>query len=230
MGLLARPLGMLLKLIYDFVGSYGVAIIIFTLIAKLCMYPLYTRQIKSTAQMSEIQPKVLEIQNRYKDDKEKQNEKLAELYEKEGYNPMAGCLPMFIQMMIIFPLFALLRNPIQYLGGSEDMLLAVHESFLWIGDLTQPDLWILPIAAGITTFFSFWQTNQQTAGQPQMPSMKIMQYLFPVMIVYMGRSFPAGVTIYWFFNTLFQMVINVRTRQLKRKMAAQQVKGKKKKK
>lgn len=229
MKLLAQPLGLLLKTIYDVVGSYGVAIIIFTIIAKILMYPLYTRQIKSTAQMSEIQPKVLEIQNKYKDDKEKQNEKLAELYEKEGYNPMGGCLPMFIQMMIIFPLFALLRNPIQYMGGSEEMLLAVHEKFLWIGDLSQPDLWILPIAAGVTTFLSFWQTSKQTSAGPEMPSQKIMQYLFPVMIVYMGRSFPAGVTIYWFFNTLCQMVINVRTQHLRRKMAAQNAKGKKKK-
>lgn len=228
MGLLATPLGMLLKAIYDVVGSYGVAIIIFTLIAKICMYPLYTRQIKSTAQMSEIQPKVMEIQQRYKDDKEKQNEKLMELYEKEGYNPMGGCLPMTIQMMIIFPLFALLRNPIQYMGGSQEMLLAVHENFLWIGDLSQPDLWILPIAAGITTFLSFWQTSKQTSAGAEMPSQKIMQYLFPVMIVYMGRSFPAGVTIYWFFNTLFQMVINLRTQQLRRKMAAKNARVKKK--
>lgn len=229
MGLLATPLGMLLKFIYDIVGSYGVAIIIFTLIAKICMYPLYTRQIKSTAQMSEIQPKVMEIQNKYKDDKEKQNEKLMELYEKEGYNPMGGCLPMGIQMLIIFPLFALLRNPIQYMGGSEEMLLAVHSTFLWIRDLSQPDLWILPIAAGVTTFLSFWQTSKQSEA-PGMPSQKIMQYLFPVMIVYMGRSFPAGVTIYWFFNTLFQIVINVRTQQLRRKMAAKAAKGKTKKK
>lgn len=229
MKLLALPLGMLLKFIYDFVGSYGLAIIIFTLIAKICMYPLYTRQIKSTTQMSEIQPKILEIQNKYRDDKEKQNEKLMELYEKEGYNPMSGCLPMGIQMLIIFPLFALLRNPILYMGGSEDMLLAVHSSFLWIRDLSQPDLWILPIAAGITTYLSFLQTSKQSSA-PEMPSQKIMQYLFPVMIVYMGRSFPAGVTIYWFFNTLTQMLINVRTQQLKKKMAAKKAKETKKKK
>ena len=216
MGLLARPLGMLLKLIYDMVGSYGIALIIFTIIAKLCMFPLYIKQMKSTEKMSEIQPKAMEIQQRYATNRELQNEKLMELYEKENYNPMSGCLPMGIQMLIIFPLFALLRNPILYMGDSTEMLLAVHESFLWIGDLSQPDLWILPIAAGVTTFISFIQTSAQTVG-PEMPSQKIMKYLFPIMIVYMGRSFPAGVTIYWFFNTFIQMFINMFIRFKKRK-------------
>lgn len=216
MGLLARPLGMLLKLIYDMVGSYGIALIIFTIIAKLCMFPLYIKQMKSTEKMSEIQPKAMEIQQRYATNRELQNEKLMELYEKENYNPMSGCLPMGIQMLIIFPLFALLRNPILYMGDSTEMLLAVHESFLWIGDLSQPDLWILPIAAGVTTFISFIQTSSQTVG-PEMPSQKIMKYLFPIMIVYMGRSFPAGVTIYWFFNTFIQMFINMFIRFKKRK-------------
>ena len=229
MGILARPLGMLLNLIYGYVGSYGIAIIIFTIIVKFCMYPLYSRQIKSTARMADVQPKVLALQNKYKDDKETLNAKLMELYEKENYNPMSGCLPMIIQMPIIFGLFALLRNPIHYMGNSEELLLAVHDSFLWIMDLSQPDLWILPLAAGISTFISFSQTQAQNAGTDagNAPSKKIMKYIFPVMIVIMGRSFPAGLTIYWFFNTIVQILFNVHLNKVRRKLREGENKAKK---
>lgn len=183
-----------MNLIYGFVGNYGIAIIVFTVIVKCCMYPLYSKQIKSTARMADVQPKVIALQNKYKDDKETLNAKLMELYEQENYNPMSGCLPMIIQMPIIFGLFALLRNPILYMGSSTELLLAVHDSFLWIKDLSQPDLWVLPLAAGFSTFISFSQTQMQQAGTEagNAPSMKIMKYIFPVMIVlWEDRFLPA---------------------------------------
>lgn len=228
MGFIAKPLGMLLNLIYGYVGSYGIAIIIFTIVVKCCLYPLYAKQIKSTARMANIQPKVQAIQNKYKDDKETMNTKLMELYEKEDYHPMNGCLPMLIQMPIIFALFTLLRNPILYMGNSTDILLAVHDSFLWIKDLSQPDLWILPLAAGISTFISFSQTQAQSAGTEagNAPSMKIMKYIFPVMIVYMGRSFPAGLAIYWFFNTLIQILFNFRLNKVRKEVRKETAKKK----
>ena len=228
MGFIAKPLGMLLNLIYGYVGSYGIAIIIFTIVVKCCLYPLYAKQIKSTARMADIQPKVQAIQNKYKDDKETMNTKLMELYEKEDYHPMNGCLPMLIQMPIIFALFTLLRNPILYMGNSTDILLAVHDSFLWIKDLSQPDLWILPLAAGISTIISFSQTQAQSAGTEagNAPSMKIMKYIFPVMIVYMGRSFPAGLAIYWFFNTLIQILFNFRLNKVRKEVRKETAKKK----
>ena len=232
MRILAAPLGLLLNLIYGFVGNYGIAIIVFTVIVKCCMYPLYSKQIKSTARMADVQPKVIALQNKYKDDKETLNAKIMELYEQENYNPMSGCLPMIIQMPIIFGLFALLRNPILYMGSSTELLLAVHDSFLWIKDLSQPDLWVLPLAAGFSTFISFSQTQMQQAGTEagNAPSMKIMKYIFPVMIVFMGRSFPAGLTIYWFMNTVIQIFFNLHLNKVKRKLReGGENKGKKKK-
>lgn len=174
----------------------------------------------------------MQLQNKYKDDKETLNAKLMELYEQENYNPMSGCLPMIIQMPIIFGLFALLRNPILYMGSSTELLLAVHDSFLWIKDLSQPDLWVLPLAAGFSTFISFSQTQMQQAGTEagNAPSMKIMKYIFPVMIVFMGRSFPAGLTIYWFMNTVIQIFFNLHLNKVKRKLReGGENKGKKKK-
>ena len=236
LGIIAKPLGWVLSAIYNFVDSYGIALIIFTIIFKVCLYPLYAKQIKSTAKMSEIQPKMMELQRKYQNDKETLNIKMMELYKEEKYNPMSGCLPMLIQMPIIFGLFALLRNPMMYLDSAE-ILFAVHESFIWIMDLSQPDLWILPIAAGISTFISFSQTQAQQANAPQQGSaaqmggmMKMMKYVFPIMIVYMGRSFPAGLTIYWFVGTTIQIFFNIHLNKVRKQLREGKDKEKKKKK
>lgn len=234
MGIIAKPIGVLLGLIYSLVGNYGFALIIFTVIVRICLYPLYAKQIQSTAKMSEVQPKLMAIQNKYKDDKEKMNEKLMEFYKEENYNPMRGCLPMLVQMPIIFGVFALLRNPMLYMSNT-DMLLAVHESFFWIKDLSQPDLWILPIAAGITTYISYVQMQaQQAAVGPQAQQaagmMKIMKYVFPITIVVMGRSFPAGLTIYWFIGTFVQILFNIRLKKIRMNLVANKGKTKNKKK
>ncbi len=223
-GVIAKPMGWLLEQIYSLIGVYGLALVVLTLIVKLCLYPLYATQIKSTARMASIQPKVKEIQAKYANDKETMNLKMMELYKEEKFNPMGGCLPMLIQMPIIFGLFALLRNPMLYLS-SNDMLMAVHENFIWISDLSQPDPWILPIAAGITTFISFSQTQAQQAGSEasaQMaPMMKMMKYFFPIMIVLMGRSFPAGLTIYWFFGQVIQIFFNLHLNKVREKIKAE---------
>lgn len=223
MGVVAKPLGWLLANLYDFIQIYGVTLIIFTIIVRLCLYPLYAKQIKSTANMSAIQPKMKELQNRYAHDKEILNMKMMELYKEEKFNPMGGCLPMLIQMPIIFGLFALLRNPLMYMKEPA-MLAAVHEAFLWIPDLSQPDKWVLPIAAGLTTFISFTQTQAQQGGDQmnQMAGMmKAMKYFFPVMIVWMGRTFPSGLTLYWFIGTGSQILFNIRLNKLRRRTKAE---------
>ncbi|MGI6203821.1 MAG: YidC/Oxa1 family membrane protein insertase [Anaerovoracaceae bacterium] len=230
LNILATPIGYLLTFIYGLVGNYGVAIIILTLIVKFLIYPLYIKQIKSTTKMSLVQPKLQAIQNKYKDDKEMQNEKLAELYKEEGFNPMGGCLPMLIQMVIIFGLFALLQNPLAFMTDSK-MIFAVHESFLWMPDMSQPDKWILPILAGIATFVSFSMQSKQQADTNQAGMggmMKMMQYVFPVLIVLMGRTFPSGLTIYWAMSQVIQIFFNMRMNKIREEMLAEQ-KNKKKK-
>ncbi|MBK5253148.1 MAG: membrane protein insertase YidC [Peptostreptococcaceae bacterium] len=231
-GLVAKPLGYLLTYIYNFVGSYGLALVILTLIVKGLLYPLYARQIKSTAAMSSIQPKMKEIQNRYADDKETMNQKISELYKEEGFNPAGGCLPMLIQMPIIMGLFALLRNPMLYIAD-DNMLFAIHESFLWIKDMSQPDLWILPILAGIATFVSFSMNKAMTdsggaAGQGQ-AMQAVMKYVFPVSILWLARSYPAGLALYWFFGQFIQIFFNIRMNKLRKDMQKDQGKNNKKK-
>lgn len=201
---IAKPLGHLLFFIYQYVGNYGIAIIVFTILVKLALYPLTADQLKHSKKLQDIQPKVAELQKKHAKDKETLNQKIMELYKEEKVNPARGCLPLLIQMPIILGLFALLKNPVAYIKDA-GMLQAIHESFLYIPDLSQPDKWILPILAGVTTYFSFalTSTSPETANNP---TMKMMKYIFPLMIVWWGRSFPAGLTLYWFISTLVQLV------------------------
>ena len=238
MRLLAKPMGYLLMWLYQFIGDYGICLVIFTVAVKLATYPLYAKQIVSTVKMSKVQPKIKEIQQKYAKDQQTQNEKIQELYQKEGVSMTSGCMPMVVQMFVIMALFALLRNPMLYFGSMEAasadmMLFAIHEPFLWIKDLAQPDKWILPIAACVTTFISFTmnQSNTAAAGnQAQTNFMNsMMKYIFPVTILVLARSYPAGLAIYWFVGQIVQIFFNIRFKSLRKKLMEEDApKGKKK--
>ena len=191
--------------IYSLVDNDALSIIIMTVIIRLIILPLYSMQLKSNEQMMAVQPKIKEIQAKYRDNPEKMNEKLQEIYEEHKIRPAMGCLPLLIQLPIIWGLFALLRNPMDYIANS-DMVIAVHESFFWIHDLTQPDLWILPIIAGVATYISMRITTVSQGNNPANATMKAMQYFMPVMIVWMGRTLPAGLCMYWIMSYIFQIV------------------------
>lgn len=229
MGILASPMSYLLTWIYDFIGNYGLALLVFTILIKGVMYPLYAKQIKTTMNMSKMQPKIKEIQQKYAKDKALMNQKMAELYKEEGGSMYGGCLPMLIQMIVIMGLFALLRNPMNYIS-SDKMLFAIHESFLWIPDLAQPDKWVLPIIAGIATFLAtyFSQTNQMSGpNADQMKMMtKMMKYVFPVMILLMARSYPAGLALYWSLNQIPDLLQH-RFAKMKKKMSGESKKKRK---
>ena len=223
MEIIARPIGYLLMGIYKLVGNYGISLIILTFLVKLAMYPLYSKQIKSSADMAEMSAKSQEIQRRYAHDREKMNEEMQKLYAETGFNPMSGCLPMLIQFPIIMGLFALLRNPMKYMPAGATMIFANHESFLWIKDLAQPDMWILPLAAGISTFFAFSMnqsmTTQPGASESQNKAMNaMMKYFFPLSITWLARSYPAGLAIYWAGGQFMQIFFNIRINKMKEKM------------
>ena len=194
--IVAVPLGYILNALYSFIDNYGIAIIVFTVLIRLIILPLYAAQLRSTTQMM--------------------NMKLQELYKDEKINPAMGCLPLLIQLPIIWGLFGLLRNPMEYISNP-DMVLAVHENFLWVNDLSQPDLWVLPILAGVATFISM-KITQSSAGAAGAAagSMKAMQYFMPIMIVWMGRTLPAGLCLYWVISYLFQVVQTKITQMIKK--------------
>src|SRR5690554_3090772 len=125
--------------INSLVGNYGVSIIIFTIIMKLLMYPLSAKQSRSMKEIQEIQPELQKIQDKYKDNKEKQTEEMTKLYQERGINPAAGCLPMILTLVLIFPLYRAIYG-----------LDMTQTSFLWIENLAEPDI-ILVILNGIAT-------------------------------------------------------------------------------
>lgn len=185
--------------IYRLTGSYGISIIILTVLVRAIMLPMYAKQTKTTAKMQELQPQIDEINRRYARDREAAALKVQELYDKNKINPYSGCLPLLIQMPIIMGLFALLRDPLSYITDSA-MIIAVHDKFMWIPDLCQPDNWILPILAGVTTYLTFSSMGSTGAGGA---SMNAMKYFYPVMLFLMGRSFPAGLALYWSVGNIF---------------------------
>ena len=109
------PLGWIMWAIYHIVPIYGLALILFTLITKLAMVPLMVKQQKSMAKQTAFSPRLQEIQNKYKNNKEKMNEEMMKLYQEEGYNPMSGCLPMLVQFPILFGLIDVIYNPLKHI-------------------------------------------------------------------------------------------------------------------
>ncbi|KAB3530778.1 YidC/Oxa1 family membrane protein insertase [Alkaliphilus pronyensis] len=201
MDILVKPLGALLKIIFDIVGNYGFSIIIFTVIVKLAMIPLTLKQTKSMRRIQEINPELKALQEKYKNDQEKLNIKVAELYKKHNVSLSGGCLPLIIQLPIIIALFTVLRNPIDY-GFSQEVIQA---GFLWIANLSEADPWILPLIAGFTTYLTSITASTDTNSQQNSTTI-ITKYFMPIMIFWWGRSFPAGLTLYWGISNIFQLV------------------------
>lgn len=232
-GVLASPLAFALTTLYNITHNYGISLIILTIIVKLILYPFYKKQMLSTSGMAELGPRIKELQRKYAGDTATMNQKMQELYKEEGVNPMAGCLPMVIQMIVIMGLFTLLRNPLTYVH-SERMYFAIHESFLWINDLSQSDPWILPILAGVATFASFYLGQKYgsmgiSPGQNHSKVMSlIMKYGFPIMITWLAKTYAAGLATYWFLSQFIQIFYNLRFNQIKKKMNEEkEKKGKK---
>ena len=172
--------------------SYGLAIIIMTIIVKLILYPLTAKQISSTKAMMDLQPKMKAIQEKYKNDKVLLNQKLAELYKDQGINPLAGCLPLLVQMPIMIGIFYGIRD-FSYVGPN---------NFLWIQNISEPDpLYILPVLSALTTFIQSKQSMPDTSSAQN----KIMLYFMPIFIGYISFQFPAGLVLYWVIMNLMQI-------------------------
>jgi YidC/Oxa1 family membrane protein insertase len=216
---LGNLFGGLLKLVFDMVSSigtepeyfsyYAISIIITTIIFKFILLPISLHQSKSTEKMNEIQPKMKEIQNKYKNDPQTQQAKMMELYKENNYNPMSGCLILLIQFPIIIAFFSVLREPVTYVFKDPKVYKAISKNFLWITNLEQPDpyLWGLPLLAAVTTYLQsmLMTANVQTDPQAQ-ATQKTMNIFLPLMIFWAARSFAAGLGLYWVVGNIFQII------------------------
>ncbi len=190
---LTQFMGTIFEYIFGFTGSYGLAIIVFTVAIKLILIPLTLPQIKSSKKMQDIQPQLTKIQNKYKNDPETMNQKVMELYQKNNINPMSGCLPLLIQLPILWALFAMFRD-YPALAGT---------SFLWLADLSKPDkFYILPILSGVTTYI----TSAMVTPKDSESNQTMMNIMMPIMIIWMTATLPSGLGVYWVVSNIFQIV------------------------
>jgi len=172
-------------------ANYGIAIILITLMIKLVLYPLTLKQVRGMKAMQDLQPKMKALQEKYKGNSEKLNKEMAILYKESGVNPLAGCLPLVIQMPILMGIFYAIR----------DYHYAHMPSFLWITDLSGPDhLYVLPILSAATTYIQQKQTSTDMNQQA-----KMMMNIMPIFIGYISITFPAGLVLYWVVSNLFQI-------------------------
>lgn len=157
---LATPLGWLMRLIYDLLHSYGWALILFVTLTRLITLPLSIKQQKSTARMAAFQPKMQQLQKQYAKDKNRYNEELMKLYEQEGINPMSGCLPMVIQMVLLFGIIDVIYSPLKHILAIPSELLTKATELL--GKATSaPQLTIISeIQSGSTRFNEIFSAEQ----------------------------------------------------------------------
>lgn len=169
-------------------------IFIFTLIIKMILLPLIIKQTRSTVKMSSLQPKLKAIQDKYKNDPQKLQEKQMQLYKDEGVSPFAGCLPLIIQYPILIAMYYAVNSYTGFKGIP----------FLWVTDLYAPDPWILPIISGATTLLSGLMLAPKS-DDPSAKSTKSMNIFMSVFFVYISRKFKAALVLYWIISNLIQL-------------------------
>ena len=218
MNFLGNILGGLLKFVYDVVSNIGVepeqfsfyamAIIITTIIFKLILLPIGLSTTKNQKKMSEIQPKMKAIQDKYKNDPQTMQIKMSELYKEEKYNPASSCLPLLIQLPIIFAFFKVMREPATFVFKTPGVYESINKAFLWIPNLEMADhiMWGLPLLAGLTTFLQSKTMAQPAGDESQQSTMKMMNMFLPVMIFFSARAFPAGLALYWVLSNVFTII------------------------
>lgn len=213
--IIAQPLLVCLKFFYRYLHNYGYAIILLTLLIKLLFWPLTHKSYVSMKAMKKLQPKMQKIREKYKDDKEKMNQEVMQMYRTHKVNPIGGCLPMVLQIPVFFALYRLLYSSIAIR----------HAPFLWwINDLAAPDrfpigvqipylgdgLPILTVLMGMSMFAQ--QKMSPTGGDPKMEKMMMMM---PVVFTVFFVNFPSGLVLYWLVNNILsvgqQYYINKKT-------------------
>lgn len=188
---LVSGMAFLLNWLYQFtvvigIPNYGLAIILLTFLIKMALYPLSVKQMKSMVTMQRLQPKVKEIQEKWKHkDPKKMQQMIMELYKEYNANPMAGCLPLLVQMPILIAFYkSLFAFP--YINEA-------HASFIWVKNLSHTDpYFILPLLAGVTTYLQSKMTTSMTD-----PTQRTMLYMMPVFIAWISSTVPAGLALYW---------------------------------
>ncbi|MBR0124218.1 MAG: membrane protein insertase YidC [Treponema sp.] len=207
-----------LEKIHIFIHNWGLAIIALTVILKILLFPLSKKSAMGTLKMQEIQPKMQAIQAKYRDNPQKLNEETAKLYKESGYNPVSGCLPMILQMFILFALYNVFNNYFEFRGASfikgwiDDLS---EGEYIWswkreiplLSSFSQNKLRLLPIIYTLSQLVTGKITQYGGAGTAQSQSqMKFMMYGMPILFFFILYNVPSGLLIYWIVSNVLQMV------------------------
>jgi YidC/Oxa1 family membrane protein insertase len=218
-----------LVLLYHLFGDFALSIIVLTLIIKLLLFPLTLKQLKSMKATQALQPQMQEIKKKYGKDQQGQAVAMQALYKEYGVNPLSGCLPLLVQLPVLYGMYYAFRtfldtskvaqlnnivypfipHFVSYPNINLDWFTFINPS--WTISLAHADpTHILPIIAGLATFIQLRMSQPKTAPgttpDPSTQSMKMMQYVMPLITVFFGWTFPAGLALYWTVSTVFQAV------------------------
>jgi YidC/Oxa1 family membrane protein insertase len=186
-----RLVMVVLRFFYRLVGNWGVAIILLTVVVKIILLPLTQKSFRSMKEMQSLQPQINSLRQVYKEDAQKMQKEIMELYRRHKVNPLGGCFPMLLQMPVFIALFTALRSAIE---------LRQAPFFFWIHDLSVKDpYYVLPILMGGTMFF---QQRLTPAADPQQARMAMMM---PVVFTFLFMNFPSGLVLYWLVNSFLSL-------------------------
>lgn len=227
-----------MEMINKVVHNWGISIIILTIILKIILFPLNKKSSVGTLKMQQLQPQMTAIQEKYKDDQKKLSEETTKLYKESGYNPVSGCLPMIIQMIILFALYNVFNNYFEFRGASfipgwiDD--LSVGDSVwtwkkqIWgISSFTQNNLRLLPIVYTVSQLLNGKITQYGGAGTSQSQGqMKFMMYGMPIIFFFLFYNVASGLLLYWTVSNILQMGQQVVINKIMAKKRAEMESGK----
>jgi YidC/Oxa1 family membrane protein insertase len=212
-------LNVLIALSHILGGSFGLAIIVLTVIIRLISWPLTKRQLNSTKALQDMQPKIQELQKKYAKNKQKLQQEMMKLYKEAGVNPL-GCLwPMLIQLPIWVALYRAIMNALAttpenlldlanrlYSWGIVNQAIPLNSKFLWL-DLGQPDpYWILAIIVGGTMWVQQKMTQAPTVDPRQESTQRMMTLMMPLMFGFLTLLFPSGLALYWAVSNIIGII------------------------
>ena len=190
---LSKPLMVVLKFFYDFIGNFGISIVLLTICIKLIFWPLTQKSYKSMKGMQKLQPEMKKMREKYGKDKQKLNQEMMSFYKDNKVNPLGGCLPMLIQIPVFFALYRVLLGSIELR----------HAPFMmWITDLSAKDpYYVTPLIMGVTMFL-----QQKMTPTNMDPTQEKIMLMMPVVFTFMFLNFPAGLVLYWLTNNLLTIL------------------------
>lgn len=190
----AKPVFLLLNFLHSYTANWGWAIILLTLIVRIILFPLSYKGMVSMQKLKEVAPKMKELQAKYKDDPQKLQSQMMQLYKKHGANPMGGCLPLILQIPVFFAIYRVLYNAVE---------LKSTGWILWIHDLSVMDpYFVLPILMGISMYMHQVLTPNTIADPTQAKIFKLLPVVFTLFLI----TFPAGLVLYWTVNNIFSII------------------------